>query len=74
MAARFEGLSDLEWRLFEDIFPPKPCGKFFSSLVPYPLRTKNLKIFRFPLDKLVCPKYLYFMSLQNLSSDSSTKI
>jgi hypothetical protein len=22
MAGRFEGLSDLEWRLFEDIFPP----------------------------------------------------
>src|SRR5712691_5483105 len=24
MAGRFEGLSDLEWRLFEDIFPPAP--------------------------------------------------
>jgi Putative transposase of IS4/5 family (DUF4096) len=24
MAGRFEGLSDLEWRLFEDIFPPVP--------------------------------------------------
>ena len=24
MAGRFEGISDLEWRLFEDIFPPKP--------------------------------------------------
>lgn len=24
MAGRFEGLSDLEWRLFEDIFPPEP--------------------------------------------------
>ena len=22
MAGRFEGLSDLEWKLFEDIFPP----------------------------------------------------
>src|SRR4051794_27380110 len=24
MAGRFEGMSDLEWRLFEDIFPPAP--------------------------------------------------
>ena len=24
MAGRFEGLSDLEWRLFEDVFPPTP--------------------------------------------------
>ena len=24
MAGRFEGLSDLEWKLFEDIFPNKP--------------------------------------------------
>ena len=24
MAGRFEGLSDLEWRLFKDIFPPAP--------------------------------------------------
>ena len=24
MAGRFEGLSDLEWRLFEDIFPKEP--------------------------------------------------
>src|SRR2546423_13416212 len=24
MAGRFEGLSDLEWRLFEDVFPPAP--------------------------------------------------
>ena len=24
MAGRFEGLSDLEWKLFEDIFPQKP--------------------------------------------------
>ena len=24
MAGRFEGLSELEWRLFEDIFPPEP--------------------------------------------------
>lgn len=29
MAGRFEGLSDLEWKLFEDIFPPEPekCGR-----------------------------------------------
>jgi hypothetical protein len=24
MAGRFAGLSDLEWRLFEDVFPPAP--------------------------------------------------
>jgi len=24
MAGRFEGLSDLEWRLFEDILPKEP--------------------------------------------------
>ena len=24
MAGRFEGVSDLEWRLFEDVFPPAP--------------------------------------------------
>jgi hypothetical protein len=24
MAGRFEGLSDLEWRLFVDIMPPEP--------------------------------------------------
>ena len=24
MAGRFEGVSDLEWRLFEDVFPPTP--------------------------------------------------
>jgi len=24
MAGRFEGLTDLEWRLFEDLFPKKP--------------------------------------------------
>ncbi len=29
MAIRFEGLSDLKWKLFEDIFPTEPekCGK-----------------------------------------------
>ncbi len=24
MAGRFQGLSDLEWKLFEDIFPEEP--------------------------------------------------
>lgn len=24
MTGRFEGLSDLEWKLFEDIFPENP--------------------------------------------------
>ena len=24
MAGRFEGVSDLEWQLFKDIFPPEP--------------------------------------------------
>ena len=24
MTGRFEGVSDLEWRLFEDVFPPAP--------------------------------------------------
>jgi transposase len=24
MAGRFEGVNDLEWRLFEDVFPPAP--------------------------------------------------
>jgi hypothetical protein len=24
MAGRFAGVSDLEWRLFEDVFPPVP--------------------------------------------------
>lgn len=24
MAGRFEGVSDLAWRLFEDVFPPAP--------------------------------------------------
>ena len=24
MAGRFEGLSDIEWKLFEDIFPQQP--------------------------------------------------
>ena len=24
MAGRFEGVSDLAWRLFEDVFPPTP--------------------------------------------------
>jgi transposase len=27
MAGRFEGLSDLEWNLFADIFPPEPPAR-----------------------------------------------
>jgi hypothetical protein len=27
MAGRFHGLSDLEWRLFEDLFPPAPAKR-----------------------------------------------
>jgi hypothetical protein len=27
MAGRFEGLNDLEWKLFEDIFPKEPEKK-----------------------------------------------
>ncbi|WP_375502779.1 transposase [uncultured Nostoc sp.] len=27
MAGRFEGLSDLEWKLFEDIFPKEPSKR-----------------------------------------------
>jgi transposase len=29
MAGRFEGVSDLEWCVFEDVFPPPPakCGR-----------------------------------------------
>ena len=27
MAGRFEGLSDLEWRLFADIMPPEPTTR-----------------------------------------------
>ena len=27
MAGRFEGLSDLEWHLFTDIFPPEPTER-----------------------------------------------
>lgn len=27
LAGRFEGLSDLEWKLFEDIFPPEPSRR-----------------------------------------------
>ena len=37
MAGRFEGLNDLEWKLFEDIFPetPKKRGK---GMPPVPFR------------------------------------
>jgi hypothetical protein len=27
MAGRFEGLSDLEWQLFADVFPPEPTQR-----------------------------------------------
>ena len=27
MAGRFEGLSDVEWQLFTDIFPPEPIRR-----------------------------------------------
>jgi transposase len=38
MAGRFEGLSDLEWKLFEDIFPPAPA-KRGRGMPPTPVRT-----------------------------------
>ena len=37
MAGRFEGISDLEWRLFEDIFPEKP-GKRDRGMPHSPFR------------------------------------
>jgi hypothetical protein len=37
MAGRFEGLSDLEWKLFEAIFPPDP-PKRGRGMPPTPLR------------------------------------
>ena len=37
MAGRFEGLSDLEWKLFEDIFPEKP-QKRSRGMPPVPFR------------------------------------
>lgn len=30
MAGRFEGLSDLEWKWFEDIFPETPKKRCFA--------------------------------------------
>jgi hypothetical protein len=27
MAGTFEGLSDLEWKLFADVFPPQPTKR-----------------------------------------------
>jgi hypothetical protein len=35
MAGRFEGLSDLEWKLFEDIFPNEPLLQSTSGLTKY---------------------------------------
>ena len=37
MARRFEGLSDLEWKLFEDIFP-KTEKKRSRGMPPVPFR------------------------------------
>src|SRR5215475_5241345 len=38
MAGRFEGVSDLEWRLFEDVLPPAPPKR--SRGMPHaPFRT-----------------------------------
>jgi transposase len=37
MAGRFEGLSDLEWKLFEDIFPETP-KKRARGMPPVPFR------------------------------------
>ena len=37
MAGRFEGLSDLEWKLFEDIFPEAP-KKRALRMPPVPFR------------------------------------
>ena len=37
MAGRFEGLSDLEWKLFEDIFP-EPPKKRSRGMPPVPFR------------------------------------
>ena len=37
MAGRFEGVSDLEWRLFEDVFPPAP-PKRRRGMLPAPFR------------------------------------
>ena len=33
MAGRFQGLSDLEWKLFEDIFPEEPSKR--GSCMPH---------------------------------------
>ena len=37
MAGRFEGLSDLEWKLFKDIFPETP-KKRSRGMPPVPFR------------------------------------
>lgn len=37
MAGRFEGLNDLEWKLFEDIFPETP-KKRSRGMPPVPFR------------------------------------
>ena len=38
MAGRFEGVSDLKWRLFEDVLPPAP-PKRGRGMPPASLRT-----------------------------------
>jgi transposase len=37
MAGRFEGLSDLEWHLFADLFPPEPTHRG-RGMPPAPFR------------------------------------
>ena len=38
MAGRFEGLNDLEWKLFEDIFPKTPKSTRARGMPPVPFR------------------------------------
>jgi hypothetical protein len=34
MAGRFDGVSALEWRLFEDVFPPAPPKRGIRAQIP----------------------------------------
>lgn len=45
VVGRFEGLSDLEWKMFEDIFPPEPekRGKGMPH-APYCHVSRNVNI------------------------------
>jgi hypothetical protein len=47
MAGRFEGVSDLEWRLFEDVFPlvPPKRGRGMPH-VPFRKILNTLELFR----------------------------